>query len=492
MIKKHLAFDFGASGGRAILGVYENGKLTLTEIHRFLNEPVETNGTLHWDALRLFHELKQGLLKAQQQGHTDIETIGIDTWGVDFGLLDKNGDLLGNPVHYRDGRTDGMIEKSFAVMPKEQQYAHCGLQFMQFNTLYQLMAVKRDSPEILDIAKQALFMPDLFNYFLTGARVCEQTIASTSALCNPATHDFDTDLMRTFSLRDDLFPKTVKPGTVTGHLRESIIKELGLKYNPAVISVAQHDTASAVMAVPADGEHFAYISSGTWSLLGTETSAPCLSDEAMSLNFTNEGGYDDTTRLLKNIMGLWIIQECKRQWDRAGDVYSFGELADMASKAQPLRCLIDPDDDLFMTPNAMVDRIGAYCEKTGQYVPKTHGEVARCVYESLAMKYRFALEGLEKITGIHMPVLHVVGGGCQNKALCQYTADAIGRDVIAGPIEATAIGNIVCQMIASGELADLKQGRAMIADSFETTVYHPADTAAWDAKYVDFLKLIKH
>ncbi len=487
---KHLAFDFGASSGRAMLGTFDGNKIELTEIHRFLNEPVEINGTLCWDSLRLFHELKQGLLKAQQQGHTDITSIGIDTWGVDFGLIDKNGDLIGTPVHYRDSRTNGIMEESFEIMSRNEQYKRCGLQFMQFNTIYQLLALKKKSPHLLQMADKAIFMPDLFNYFLTGSKVCESTIASTSQLCDPSTHLFASDIFEKFNLNTSLFPDMVKPGTKTGTIKESIINELGLKYNPVVISVAQHDTASAVMAVPATSKNFAYISSGTWSLLGSETDIPYTNDTAFELNYTNEGGYADTTRLLKNIMGLWIIQECKCQWDRKGEVFSFGEIAEMADKCQPLKCFIDPDDSLFMPPNGMVDRIQDYCRRTGQYVPKTHGEIARCVYESLAMKYRMSLEGLERILGYELPVLHVVGGGCQNKALCQYTANAIGKPVIAGPVEATAIGNIACQLIAMGEISDIWQARKIIACSFESTKYQPQNADLWNEKYQEFKSII--
>ena len=488
---KHLAFDFGASSGRAILGTFDGNKIELTEIHRFLNEPVEINGTLYWDSLRLFHELKQGLLKAQNAGHTDIVSIGIDTWGVDFGLIDKNGDIIGSPVHYRDNRTNGAMEKSFEIIPRNEQYKLSGLQFMQFNTLYQLLALKEKSPHMLENADKAIFMPDLFNYFLTGEKVCESTIASTSQLCDPATHRFSPEIFNAFGIREDLFPTMVDPGTVTGKIRESIKNELGLKYDPVVISVAQHDTASAVMAVPALTERFAYISSGTWSLLGSETPIPYTDDTAEQYNFTNEGGYADTTRLLKNIMGLWIIQECKRQWDRKGEVYSFGELAAMAEKCEPLKCFIDPDDPLFMPPNGMVERIQEYCNKTGQYLPTTHGEISRCIYESLAMKYRMSLEGLEQILGYKLPVLHIVGGGCQNKALCQYTANAIGRRVVAGPVEATAIGNIVCQLIAMGEIENLNQARKIIGNSFNSIIYEPQDTEIWNKRYNDFKNIIK-
>lgn len=487
---KVLAFDYGASSGRAILGEYDGNKITLTEVHRFLNEPVEIGGTLYWDALRLFHELKQGLLKAQQQGYTDIESIGIDTWGVDFGLLDKDGALLGNPVHYRDSRTNGMIEEVAKVVPNSALYSRTGSQVASINTLYQMYSLKLNKPELLEAAQDMLFMPDLFAYFLTGKKVCEETIASTSQFLNPSTKEIDKELLETLGLPTKLLQKMVKPGTQIGILKEDVIKELGLNYCPKVISVAQHDTASAVMAVPVSEDRFAYISSGTWSLLGSETPKPYLTETAQALNFTNEGGYNNTIRLLKNIMGLWIIQECKRQWDKQGQCYGFGELCKMATETNCPDCFINPDDPVFMPPFGMVDRIQDYCKKTGQYVPQTIGEVMRCVIESLALKYKVSLQGLEDILGYNLPVLHVVGGGCQNTLLCQFTANAIERPVVAGPIEATALGNIACQLISLGAIKDIKEARRIIGNSFETVTYHPENTELWNKKIEAFKKLL--
>ena len=487
---KVLAFDYGASSGRAILGEYDGNKITLTEIHRFLNEPVEISGTLYWDALRLFHELKQGLLKAQQQGYTDIESLGIDTWGVDFGLLDKDGALLGNPVHYRDSRTDGMIEEVSKIIPNSALYGRTGSQVASINTLYQMYALKLNKPELLNSAQDMIFMPDLFAYFLTGEKVCEETIASTSQFLNPSTKEIDKELLETLGLPTKLLQKMVKPGTQIGMLKDDVIKELGLTYCPKVISVAQHDTASAVMAVPVSEDRFAYISSGTWSLLGSETPKPYLTETAQALNFTNEGGYNNTIRLLKNIMGLWIINECKRQWDKQGQCYGFGELCKMATETNSPDCFINPDDPVFMPPFGMVDRIQNYCKKTGQYVPQTIGEVMRCVIESLALKYKASLQGLEDILGYSLPVLHVVGGGCQNTLLCQFTANAIERPVVAGPIEATALGNIACQLISLGAIKDIKEARQVIGNSFGTVTYYPENTEVWNKKMETFKTLL--
>ena len=360
---KVLAFDFGASSGRAILGEFDGSRLSLSELHRFSNDPVEINGTLYWDVLRLFFELKQGLLESKKQGHDDIASIGIDTWGVDFGLLDKQGRLLSNPVHYRDGRTDHMMEKAFEIMPRAEMYAQTGLQFMQFNTLFQLMALREQQPELLAQADTLLFTPDLFTYFLTGKKICEYTIASTSQMLNPKTRTWNENVLRALNIKTDMLLPLTPAGTAAGTLSEKIISELGLKSNPAVISVAQHDTASAVMAVPASEEHFAYISSGTWSLLGSETNTPYMDAAAAELNFTNEGGYNGTTRLLKNIMGLWIIQELRREWLKQGMDYSFGQMAEMAQSAEGFKCFIDPDDSLFMPQNNMSGHLVPFRER---------------------------------------------------------------------------------------------------------------------------------
>ena len=489
---KVLAFDFGASSGRAILGEFDGSKLTLSELHRFSNDPVEINGTLYWDVLRLFFELKQGLLESKKQGHDDIASIGIDTWGVDFGLLDKQGRLLANPVHYRDSRTDDMMEKAFKLMPREEMYAQTGLQFMQFNTLFQLLALKEQQPELLRQADTLLFTPDLFTYFLTGKKICEYTIASTSQMINPNTRSWNEAVPKALDIKSDMLLPLTPAGTPAGPLSDRIISELGLRSNPTVISVAQHDTASAVMAVPANEEHFAYISSGTWSLLGSETDTPYMDAAAAELNFTNEGGYNGTTRLLKNIMGLWIIQELRREWLKQGLDYSFGKMAEMAETAEGFKCFIDPDDSLFMPQNNMSGRIKEYCKRTGQFVPEQPAEIIRCVLESLALKYRMSLEGLEKILDYSLPVLHVVGGGCQNAALNRYTASAIDRPVIAGPVEATAIGNIMCQLIALKAVPDIKTARRIIEHSFESVTYKPENPEKWDEAYKRFKSLVNN
>lgn len=487
---KVLAFDYGASSGRAILGEFKNNKLTLQEIHRFSNDPVMVQGTLYWDILRLFFELKQGLLAAQKAGHADVTSIGIDTWGVDFGLIDKNGALVGNPVHYRDGRTNGIMEELFKEVPKAEVYQRTGLQFLQFNTLYQLYYLVKNKPELLNQADTILFIPDLLAFFLTGNKICEATIASTSQMINPKTRTFDAELLAKIGIPISKLPQITQPGTAAGKLSEEIIAELGLAYNPTLISVAQHDTASAVMAVPAEEENFAYLSSGTWSLLGAETKTPYINETTYKLDFTNEGGYNNTTRLLKNIMGLWILQECKRQWEKEGKEYSFSQLCEIAMEAKPFQCLINPDDALFMPPFGMVDRIKSYCQNTGQYVPQTDGEVVRCIFESLALTYKKAITRLESILGYPLPVLHIVGGGSQNTTLCQFTANAIAKPVVAGPVEATAIGNIVCQLIALGEIKDLSQARQIIAESFPTKTYQPENIAPWEEAYVKFCNII--
>lgn len=485
---KALAFDFGASSGRAILGELREGKLTLTEVHRFSNDPVAVGGTLYWDILRLFYELKQGLALCFTK-HGGADSLGIDTWGVDFGLLDKEGRLLANPVHYRDARTEGMIEASFALVPQKEQYKQCGLQFMPFNTLYQWMALQKTDPALLEQADKLLFTPDLFAYFLTGEKVSEASIASTSQCKVPGKPEWNVSLLTRMGLSPSLLCQLVPAGTKVGKVKKEIMEELNITGEPPVIAVNEHDTASAVMAIPAKDEKFAYISSGTWSLLGTEADRPYLTDEAFAQSFTNEGGYQNTTRLLKNIMGLWIIQECRRHWIREGEELSFARLVELAEQAPAFGSFIDPDDQLFMPPHNMPGRIADYCLATGQRPPQTKGETVRLVLESLALKYRSALDGLEAIVGFRLPVLHVAGGGSQNVALCQYTANAIARPVLAGPVEATAIGNVMCQFIATGAVKDLAEARAIVADSFDTVTYHPKDTAQWDEAYRRFCQV---
>ena len=485
-----MGFDFGASSGRAMLGTYDGKTLQLEELHRFSNDPVMLNGRFVWDVQRLFFEMKAALLKAVKAG-IKLDGIGIDTWGVDFGLLDKNGALLGIPVNYRDARTDNMMEEAFKIVPKEQIFEETGLAFMQFNTLYQLLAMKKMGDPTLDVADTMLFMPDLLAYFLTGEKATEYTIASTSQLINPHTRDWAYGLIEKFGLPTKMLTKIQPAGTVRGLLLKQIADEVGMEQVP-VIAVGSHDTASAVAAVPArEGSSFAYISSGTWSLLGAEITEPLSSVEVMKANYTNEGGINGTTRLLKNIMGLWIIQECKREWDRRADAVDFAGLVKLAESAPAFKAIIDVDDPRFLAPGNMPARIQDYCRETNQPVPEGRGEISRVIYESLALKYRWAIERLEAdLLHKHIDVLHIVGGGSKNVMLNRMTASAINRPVIAGPGEGTVIGNLLVQAMALGEIKSIPELRQVVANSFENVEYLPeGDPAAWDEAYARLLKL---
>lgn len=481
-----LAFDLGASSGRAMLGQLEEDKVTLSELHRFLNEPVELVGRFSWDTPRLLLEMKQALNKAAKAG-IEIDAIGIDTWGVDYGLVDKNGRLLGVPTHYRDARTDGVMEKAFAVMPQEEIFRHTGLAFLQFNTLYQLYSMKLEGDPLLEVADKMLLTPDLLAYLLTGQMGTEYTIASTTQMINPYTRDWDFDLIERFGLPTRILAPIQAPGSVRGTLLPQIAKECGVGQIP-VIAVASHDTASAVAATPATDPDFAYISSGTWSLLGAEIDTPLCEPGVMRANYTNEGGIDKTIRLLKNIMGLWIIQECKREWDRRADAVSFSQIVEMAQKADPFIAFVDVDDPCFLAPNDMPARIQDYCRRTGQRVPNSRGEIARVVYENLALKYRWAIERLEEdMLKKRVTTLHIVGGGSKNEMLNQFTCDAINRPVIAGPDEATAIGNVLVQAMGVGVVRDRAHLRRVVENSFPTKRYAPAGVAAWDEAYARYL-----
>lgn len=480
-----LAFDYGASSGRGILGKFDGEKLYLEELHRFASDPVMLGDSFHWDILRLFHEMKQGILKCAKSGQGDISSIGIDTWGVDFGLLGPRGELLGNPYHYRDTRTDGMIEAATKIVSARELYQHTGIQFQKFNTLYQLLAMRLNNDAILDKAETLLLIPDLLNYFLTGEKASEWTIASTTQMCDANSRTWAKELLTKLGIPTGMLTDIIQPGTQLGTLRNSITEELGIGKVP-VIAVAEHDTGSAVVSVPATEGRYAYISSGTWSLLGVESSTPVISDRTCDLNYTNEGGINNTVRFLKNIMGLWIYQECKRAWDKAGDSMSFDMLEAAASEAKPFAALIDPEDEMFFTPGRMPRKIQEYCVKTGQKPPESKGEIVRCIMESLALKYRASVEELEGILGYALPVIHIVGGGCKNTMLCQFTADATARPVLAGPVEATAIGNIMSQLISLGRVADLKEARAVIRNSFPISEYTPVNRASWDEAYNTF------
>jgi rhamnulokinase len=481
-----LAYDLGASSGRALLGRLTDRRIETEELHRFPNDPVRVGDRLHWDILRLYHELKQGLLKAKHRG-LEVRSLGIDSWAVDFGLIGSNGELLGNPYHYRDRHTDGMMERLFEVVPAAEVFARTGIQFLPFNSIFQLFALKRARSPMLREAQRFLLIPDLLRYFMTGEMRSEFTNATTTQLYNPAEGGWDSELLRRIGVAESLFVQIAMPGEQVGALRSSLAEELGVAPIP-VYTVAEHDTGSAVAAVPATERSFAYLSCGTWSLMGTEVDRPVINDLARELNFTNEGGVNGTFRLLKNIMGLWILNETRREWEREGRSYSFPELVRMAGEAPAFAAFIDPDDDAFLPPGNMPERIRRYCERTGQKAPDQPGEVVRCVLESLALKYRYVLELTERLSGGRFNGLHMVGGGIQNTLLCQWTANAIARPVWAGPAEGSAIGNLAVQWIARGEFADIWEARKVIRDSFPVDVYEPCEGEQWENAYGEFLR----
>lgn len=488
-MKKVLAFDFGASSGRAIIGSFDNGKISLQEIHRFSNDPVKVNGTLYWDVLRLLHEIKQGIVKAKMAGGFD--SIGIDTWGVDFGLIDKDGRLLENPVHYRDPRTAGLVEEAFKTIPKEKLYKITGIQFMELNTLFQLISLRRQRPELLERADKMLFMPDLLAYFLTGKMCAEYSIASTSQLIDIENRTWSKELLEAFDIPESLFAPLVQPGTVLGELTDEICEELGVDKVP-VISVCGHDTQSAITAVPCPEGDFAFLSSGTWSLFGTELKTPIVDETSLKINITNEGGIDGTIGLLKNIIGLWLIQESRRQWQREGQDYSYAELEKLALKEEPFKCFIDPDAPEFTPQGNIPRRVQEFCKKTGQYVPQSVGEIMRCIYESLAMKYRLTFEKLCDCTNKDYPVIHVIGGGTKDGLLCQMTANSCDRTVKAGPIEATVMGNVAVQFMSDGTIKDVAHARQAVADSETLKVYNPENADEWKQAYPRFVEIAKY
>ena len=482
------AIDLGAESGRVILGTVSDRKLELTDLHRFPNGAVRTGDELHWDVLRLWSEMKQGVAKAAREAG-ELRGIGIDTWGVDFGLLAAGDTLLGNPFHYRDARTNGMLDKAFSIVPREQIFEATGIQFMQFNSVFQLLSMKLAGSPLLEMAETLLMIPDLFNFWFTGRKCCEFTNATTTQAYDPRAGGWATGLIDKLGLPGRIFPEIVPAGSVLGPVLPAVREELGIGDVP-VIAPATHDTGAAVAAVPAtDGKPWAFISSGTWSLMGAEVSKPIIDANSLAYNFTNEGGVYDTFRFLKNIMGLWLVQECRRTWLRQGTEYDYGQLTEMAAAAKPFVALVDPDDGSFLAPGDMPSRIAAYCSKTGQAAPADPGETVRVCLESLAMTYRHTLERIEACTGERAEVIHIVGGGTQNRQLCQWTADATGRTVVAGPIEATAAGTVVIQAVATGVLADLAAARALIRNSFELPVYEPTDTERWEAPYEKFVQL---
>lgn len=484
-----LVFDLGASNGRAMLCRFDGMELELEEIFRFTNEPVMRDGTLYWDWDLLFRNILEGIKQARDKG--GFASIGIDTWGVDFGLLDERGELLEAPVHYRDSRTDGLSDKVAAMLGEHELYQMSGSQRIDINTLYQLYSLHMKRPGFLKGAKCLLMIPDLINYFLTGERHAELTIASTTQMLEPYGRAWNLPLLEKLGLPHEILPGLVAPGTHAGVLKGEICAELGVESVP-VIAVASHDTACAVMAVPESDSDFVFISSGTWSLLGTELKEPVIDDSSRECNLTNELGFDNTVTFLKNINGLWLIQETRRQFQRDGRRYSYADMEKMARQSRPFACFIDPDSREFMQAGDIPDRIRKFCRETGQYIPESDAEVVRCIYESLAMKYRCAFEQVKHCTKKGYKIIHMVGGGTRDSFLCQMTADAVNIPVLAGPVEAAALGNAAAQLIALGLLEDMGHARTVIRKTFSPKEYLPSNPELWSRHYGQFTQAIRY
>jgi rhamnulokinase len=486
-----LAVDLGASSGRVLLGVWNGETFTLQELHRFSNEPVSVLGHVHWDALRLWHEIKTGIVAYAKVSNEPLAGISVDTWGVDYGLLDKAGNLLGNPYHYRDHRNDGMMEKAFTKVSQVDVYTQTGIQFMQINTLYQLYGMVERKDPMLEQAETFLMMPDLFNYWLTGQKTVEYSNASTTHMLEANKRTWAKDMLTTLGIPTRILPDIIAPGTVIGHVRPDVMQDIGLNAPALVVATGSHDTANAVAAIPGLDEASVYISSGTWSLMGVEIAEPIINDNALRFNFTNEGGVFGKIRFLKNIAGLWLLQESRRQWQREGKDYAWEDLLKMAEEAVPFKCVIDPDATDFLSHGNMPGFIRTYCKRTQQHVPETHSEIARCCLESLALRYRWVLEALEHLTNRKLSTIRIVGGGSQNKLLNQFTADACNREVVTGPVEATALGNIMMQAVATGHIKDLTAGRKAIAASVKQETFTPRHSAQWDKTFETFKSLLE-
>lgn len=484
-----VAIDLGASSGRLVVGQWDGNRFTLEELHRFANEGIRAGECLYWDVLQLWTQIKAGLAKYAVQYKTSPAGISVDTWGVDFALLDKAGSLLGNPHHYRDPRTDGIPEQLFARIPKQDVFHITGIQSLQINTLFQLYGSALAKDPRLQAADTLLMMPDLFTYLLSGQKINERTIASTSEMLDCREGRWARGLIEQLGIPSHFLGEIVSPGTRLAPTRADVMRECGLSESFPVIAGASHDTASAVAAIPFLDEHSAFISSGTWSLMGVETRQPVTTDQALALEFTNESGVEGTIRLLKNVTGLWLVQECVRQWRRAGRTYNWDEVVELAREAEPLRCLVDPDAPDFMAPENMPDAIRAYCCRTGQPQPETDGQFARCCFESLALKYRSVVEALKSLTGRELHTIRVVGGGSSNPLLCQLTADACGCPVIAGPVEASSLGNVMVQAVATGCLNSIAQGRESIAASCGLVTYEPVRSEQWGSACERFRRL---
>ena len=487
--KYFFAVDLGATSGRTIVGSLCDGKIEQEELTRFNNNLIETGGHVYWDIYALYSEIINGLKVVAKRG-IEIASIGIDTWGCDFLCIAADGAVLRNPLAYRDPHTVGVMEKFFdKAVDKQTVYAKTGIQFMTFNSLFQLYAMREAGNSALANADKILFIPDALGYMLTGNAVCEYTVASTSQLLNPMTKDLDADLLASLGIARDRFGKMVMPGTVVGTLTPEVQRITGLGAVP-VVAVAGHDTASAVAAVPAANEHFAYLSSGTWSLMGIETRNAVINARSSELNFTNEGGIDGTTRFLKNICGMWIYERCRKEFVDAPQ--SHADLQAEAMVQQPFRCLVNPDDAAFANPPSMIGAIKDYCRTTGQYVPQGYAEIIRCVFDSLSLRYRQVFTWLKEFADFPLDTLYIIGGGSLNNYLNQMTANSCGVTVKAGPQEATAIGNIMLQAKAAGIVNDIWEMRGIIANSVEQRVFEPQDKALWDEAYDKFLKVIRN
>lgn len=470
------AVDLGASSGRVIRVGFDGTRLSSEDLNRFPNIPVSVRGSLHWDVLRLWHEIQAGL----QLVGPDTRSIGVDSWGVDFAFIDRNGALLANPLHYRDATSDDGLARLSDYMPRREIFERTGIQFMPVNGINRMVSLIASGSPLLDAADTMLTIADLFNYWLSGSKTCEFTMATTWQLYNPRDGAWDIELARAVGIPERILAPIVPPGTT-----------IGAYDGIPVITPACHDTGSAVVAVPTTTKNYAYISSGTWSLMGLELDHPIINDDVYHANLTNEGGIDGTFRFLKNIMGLWLVQQCRETWNAQGKDYSYDDLVSLAATVDPFQSLIDPDDHAFFPPGDMPSRVRAYCASHGQPVPQSDAEVLAAIYAGLAFKYRFTLEQLIRVSGHPVDRVHVIGGGAKNRLLCQMTANAVGRPVYAGPVEATALGNAIVQFMALGELGSLSEARTLLSKSMITDVYDPQDTGTWDDHYARFLALIE-
>ena len=486
-IHNFLAFDLGATSGRSVIGTLRDGRIETRELTRFPNGIIELHGKFYWNLLGLYEHLKEGLAACAREGITP-DSIGIDTWGVDVVPIGSDGSILGMPRAYRDPYTDGAPEKFFEIVSREEVYDKTGIQIMNFNTLYQIFAAVQEGYTPIVEAKRLLFIPDALSYMLTGKEVCEYTIASTSQILNPRTSLLEASLLEAAGVKGDIFPDVQLPGNVIGSLTDALAEETRIG-KVDVVAVAGHDTASAVAAVPAENERFAYLSSGTWSLMGIETREPIINSDSFRHNFTNEGGVDGTTRFLKNICGMWILEQCRKEWEREGKNYSYPEIVEMANSAEPFVSFINPDDASFANPQSMLRAIEAFCLRTEQPVPQNDTQIIRTIFESLALRYREVLEILEGMAPFAIDVLHIIGGGSKNRLLNQFTANAIGKRVVAGPSEATAYGNIMMQAVGAGIVGSLAEARAIIRASIETEEFVPQEREIWEAAYKRFIEL---